>query len=45
MAVPEKMHAPADMAECAANWTPVPLSTYTPPPCATATALDRKSVV
>ena len=25
MAVPEKMHAPADMAECAANWTPVPL--------------------
>lgn len=25
MPVPEKMHAPADMAECAANWTPVPL--------------------
>lgn len=25
MAVPERMHAPADMAECAANWTPVPL--------------------
>jgi hypothetical protein len=25
MAYPEKMHAPADMAECAANWTPVPL--------------------
>ena len=25
MAVSEKMHAPADMAECAANWTPVPL--------------------
>jgi hypothetical protein len=26
MPVPEKMHAPADMAECAANWTPVPLA-------------------
>ena len=25
MPVPERMHAPADMAECAANWTPVPL--------------------
>lgn len=25
MTLPEKMHAPAEMAECAANWTPVPL--------------------
>jgi len=25
MAALEKMHAPAEMAECAANWTPVPL--------------------